>query len=117
MPWSPSSPHNPRLRADFTARILDRRRHETHEVLERARARGDVRADLDLATAHELLMGPLCYRLLLTGEPMDETFAERVVDLFLAGAASPVPAARRTAPRGTAPRGTAPQSAAPRRAR
>lgn len=96
--------HNPRLRADFTARILDRRRHETEEVLLRGRARGDIRADVDLGTAHELLMGPLCYRLLLTGEPMDDAFAEGVVDLFLAGAAPPPAPARRAVPRSASPR-------------
>jgi hypothetical protein len=30
--------------------------------------------------AHELLVAPLYYRLLLSGHPLDHAFAERVVD-------------------------------------
>jgi AcrR family transcriptional regulator len=89
--------HNPRLRASFTSQILDRRRGETDAVIARGVARGDLRDDVDPATAHEMLMGPLCYRLLLSGEPMDAGFAEAIVDAFLRGAAaSPRP---RRAPR------------------
>lgn len=93
--------HNPRLRASFTTLILDRRRGETAAVLVRGIARGDLRPDLDLVAAHEMLMGPLSYRLLLTGEPLTAQLAESVVDAFLRGALAPAAPPAKPA-RGTA---------------
>jgi hypothetical protein len=54
-------------------------------VIERGVARGDLRAGLDVELALDVLGGPLFYRLLVTGGPIDERLAEGVVDLILAG--------------------------------
>ena len=37
----------------------------------------------EAVTAHELLIGPVYYRLLLTGQPLDRAFAKRIVDALL----------------------------------
>ena len=58
------------------------------EVLERGVERGDLRPDLDLELALDVLGGPLFYRLLITGGPIDEQLAEGVADLILRGFAA-----------------------------
>jgi hypothetical protein len=54
-------------------------------VLERGVERGDLRADLDLELALDVLGGPLFYRLLITGGPIDRRLADGVVELLLRG--------------------------------
>lgn len=54
-------------------------------MIERGVVRGDLDADLDVELALDVLGGPLFYRLLVTGGPIDEQLAEGVVDLILEG--------------------------------
>ena len=54
-------------------------------MLERGVARGDLRPGVDVALLHELLFGPVYYRLLLSGEPLEPVFADRIVDALLPG--------------------------------
>jgi AcrR family transcriptional regulator len=61
------------------------RRAALSEVLRRGVARGDLRPDLDFELALDLLGGPLFYRLLITGGPIDEPLAAGVADLMLRG--------------------------------
>jgi AcrR family transcriptional regulator len=65
--------------------FLAGRRSALAEVLRRGVARGDLRPDLDLELALDVLGGPLFYRLLVTGGPIDEQLAEGVADLILRG--------------------------------
>jgi AcrR family transcriptional regulator len=58
-------------------------------VLERARARGELRPGVDYRLTIETLTGTLYVRLVLTREPVDDTLAERLVDFILAGIAAP----------------------------
>jgi len=46
---------------------------------------GSSYAGLDLELALDVLGGPLFYRLLITGGPIDEQLAEGVADLILRG--------------------------------
>jgi Tetracyclin repressor-like, C-terminal domain len=50
--------------------------------------RGEVRRDLDLELALAVLSGPLFYRLLITGGPIDEQLAGGVADLIVHGFAA-----------------------------
>ena len=50
--------------------------------------RGDLRADTDARLLLEMLVAPIHGRLLLTGEPVDDELAERLVDQVLTGVAS-----------------------------
>jgi AcrR family transcriptional regulator len=68
-------------------RVIRLRRAEVRKVLERGIARGALRADTDTEIAHELLIGPAYYHLLL-GDRLDRRFAARIVDAFLRGAAA-----------------------------
>ena len=61
------------------------RREALAQVLERGVARGDLRSDLDRELALDVLGGPLYYRLLITGGPVDLVLAEGVVDLVMRG--------------------------------
>lgn len=79
---------NPKLSRLVRERVISLRRAEVGKVLGRGIARGDLRADTDAEIAHELLIGPAYYHLLLGGKQLDEQFAERIVDAFLRGAAA-----------------------------
>jgi AcrR family transcriptional regulator len=65
--------------------FLAARRSALSEVLRRGIERGDLRSDIDLELALDTLGGPLFYRLLVTGGPLDEQLAEGVADLILRG--------------------------------
>lgn len=69
--------------------VLAGRRAALGVVLERAVKRCDLRADLDLELALDVLGGPLFYRLLITGGPIDRRLADGVVELILRGFAPP----------------------------
>lgn len=56
-------------------------------ALRRGVARGELRADVDLEAAMDLLGGPFLYRYLLTGAPLDQALADQVVDVVLRGLA------------------------------
>jgi AcrR family transcriptional regulator len=83
---------DPALAGAFRERVVGRRVAEVRWVLERRIDRGEIRPDADLDIAGEMLFGPVYYRLLFSGEPLDRRFAERVVDAFLASAAPVRPA-------------------------
>jgi AcrR family transcriptional regulator len=65
--------------------FLVERRTALRAVLERGVERGDLRPDLDLELALDVLGGALFYRLLVTGGPLDEQLAEGVAGLVLRG--------------------------------
>jgi AcrR family transcriptional regulator len=65
-------------------------------VLVRGVERGDVRADVDLSVAIDLLRGPLLMRALMSGDRLDEAFVTRLLDVVMRGLA---PDARRRAAR------------------
>ncbi len=72
------------LREGFWARRLD----ALSPVVARGIERGDLRADIDARLLLEMLVAPIHGRLLLTGEPVDDDLAERLVELALNGAAA-----------------------------
>ena len=76
----------------FQERVVAMRIAEVRRLVERGVARGDLRPDADYELAHELLFGPVYYRLLLSGAPLDGSLAERIVDAVLPAFAAPSPA-------------------------
>jgi AcrR family transcriptional regulator len=83
---------DPQLAQAFRERVVSVRDAEVERLVERGVARGDLRPDVDPATVHDLLIGPVYYRLLLTGQPLNRAFAKRTVDAVLR-AFAPEPAA------------------------
>ncbi len=84
---------NPDVAEAYRAFIAERRR-PMRAVLERAVARGELSADLDLDLVHDLLVAPLLYRWLVSDGPIDERVTTSLVRIVLTGvgATSPVEA-------------------------
>jgi AcrR family transcriptional regulator len=82
---------HPQLARAVRDGFLAGRRAALSEVLHRGVERGDLRPDVDLELALDVLGGPLFYRLLVTGGPLDEQLAEGVADLILRGFAPDEP--------------------------
>jgi AcrR family transcriptional regulator len=59
-------------------------------ILQRARDRREISAETEHRPVIEALLGPLYFRLLVTGEPLDDGFIEDVVDLVYAACVSRV---------------------------
>ncbi len=64
--------------------LLAGRRRAAADALAREQQRGGLRDGVDLEVAVDLLAAPFYYRLLMTGHPIDDGFAERIVDAVLA---------------------------------
>jgi AcrR family transcriptional regulator len=69
----------------FRGHFIQAKRDEGRRLLEAARARGEVRADLDLEVALDLLFGPLFYRLLMGHGRLNVAFVDSLVDHALGG--------------------------------
>ncbi len=74
---------DPRLSEAFREQVVALRITEVGHVLARGAERGQLRPDLDVGLVHELLFGPIYYRLFLSGEPLEPSFADRIVDAVL----------------------------------
>jgi len=74
---------DPELAQAFRDRVVSVRDAEVERLVQRGIERGDLRPDTDAGSAHELLIGPVYYRLLLTGQPLDRAFARCTVDAVL----------------------------------
>jgi AcrR family transcriptional regulator len=81
----------PGLARTVRGEFLSGRRAALTEVLRRGIERGDLRSELDVELALDVLGGPLFYRLLITGGPIDEQLAEGVAHLILRGFAADEP--------------------------
>jgi AcrR family transcriptional regulator len=79
--------HDRDLAEGFRRDVVPARREAMLAALERGRERGEIRADVDLELAVDALHGAVFYRLLLSGEPLDAAFAERLAEQTLTGLA------------------------------
>jgi AcrR family transcriptional regulator len=86
----------PGLARAFREQVVALRLQEVEQVLRRGIERGDLRPGIDIGLTQELLFGPVYYRLLLSGAPLDRGLAERIVDAVLPGLVRP-PRARSAA--------------------
>jgi AcrR family transcriptional regulator len=75
----------PELAREYRELVVEPRRELLRPVVERGIARGDLHPDTDLRVVHESLFGPIFYRLLLSGPPLDRKLSTVVVDAVLAG--------------------------------
>ncbi|PRY35403.1 TetR/AcrR family transcriptional regulator [Umezawaea tangerina] len=76
-------PHEPELAAAFRETFLISQRDVLRGILERASERGEIRPHAPLGMTVELAGAALIYRLMLTGDPLDRPFVDRVVDQVL----------------------------------
>ena len=75
----------PELAREYRERVVEPRREQLAPVIERGIQRGDLRPDSDVRLVHEFLVGPILYRLLLSGGPLDRKLATHLVDAILEG--------------------------------
>jgi AcrR family transcriptional regulator len=73
----------PHLARVYREQIVDKRLAEVKVVVDRGIARGDLRPDTDVRVVHELLVGPLFYRLLFSGAPLNASHANQIVDAVM----------------------------------
>ena len=79
--------HDPELRQIFHAALVQRRRDAVAAIVRRAIGRGEVRADVDVDLAIDLIAGPMVYRAIITGGDVDQIGerAMQVLDALLEG--------------------------------
>ncbi len=82
---------DPELGKAFREQVVSVRLTEVQRLVDRGIERGDIAPGVDPELVHELLFGPVYYRLLLSGAPLDNKLAERVVDAVLGGIAPASP--------------------------
>jgi AcrR family transcriptional regulator len=79
--------HDAVLAEGFQRDVVPTRRQAMLAALERARERGEIRRDADLELAVDTLHGAVFYRLLLSGQPLDRAFADRLAGQVVDGLA------------------------------
>ncbi|MCP3139766.1 TetR/AcrR family transcriptional regulator [Pyxidicoccus xibeiensis] len=77
--------HSERIAQVVRGGFIAARREALRQVLNRGVERGELRKGLDLDLALDLLGGPLFYRFLITGGPVDERLTRGVVETVLRG--------------------------------
>ncbi|RKT83041.1 DNA-binding transcriptional regulator, AcrR family [Saccharopolyspora antimicrobica] len=73
-------PHEPELAAAFRESFLLPQRDVLRRLVERGVQRGEIRADAPIDTVVEITGACLIYRLMLTDEPLDTGFVDRLVN-------------------------------------
>ena len=73
----------PELARVYREHVVEPRREQLRPVIERGIARGDLRPDTNLRLVHELLVGPIFYRLLMSGPPLDRKLTTNLADAVL----------------------------------
>ena len=76
-------PREPELLEAFTTRFTEPRIERITEMLIRARQRGELGPDVDLAMAASLVPSLMLQRALMTGQPAGRVYAEQVVGSVL----------------------------------
>jgi AcrR family transcriptional regulator len=74
---------NRELSYTYREQFIEPRLAQLGQVISRGIQRGDLRADTDVRLTHELLVGPVFYRLLFSAQPLDDGLASRVADAVL----------------------------------
>jgi len=71
------------LGSAFRAQIVAARLAEVRRLVDKGIRRGQFRPGIDYELVHDLLFGPVYYRLLLSGSSLDADLAERIVDAVM----------------------------------
>ena len=62
---------------------LSSRQKPLRSILRRAQQRGEIAAGIDLKVVADVLVGPVTYRRLMTGDPIDRAFTRKLLDIVL----------------------------------
>ncbi len=74
---------DPAMADAFRAEVGALRSTHLNELVQWGVEAGQLRADVDVALLQDLLFGPIYYRLLFSGTPLQEDLAQRIVDAVL----------------------------------
>jgi AcrR family transcriptional regulator len=74
-----------KLAEEYRVRYFYPRRLDSRHILERGVKRGELRKNLNIELAIDLIYGPLFYRLLITGETLDTCFIRNLIEYAFAG--------------------------------
>jgi AcrR family transcriptional regulator len=83
---------NPQLAQLIRERLIDPEYTRVRDMLERARARGEIRRDADLTLTIDAFLGTALARAIVVDHPIDRAFGNDLVDLLINGIAAPSPA-------------------------
>jgi len=99
--------HDPEFAEEFRTRVAGPKLEVDRAVFERAHARGEITADIDLDLLSPALAGIVLHRSFVLGLPVDEATVARVVDeIILPAATRPSRASRAPQPRPAQPGAT-----------
>ncbi|MNB73824.1 Fatty acid metabolism regulator protein [compost metagenome] len=70
---------DPAIAEAYRTRYFQPRRRDARKLLERGAERGELKEGLDIAIALDLIYGPIFYRMLLTGEKLDDDYVRQLV--------------------------------------
>jgi hypothetical protein len=76
---------DPKLAETYRTIYFKPRRDISKQILERGISRGELRKDLNVELSIDLIWGPVFYRLLVTGETIDSTFVENLINYAFEG--------------------------------
>ena len=73
------------LAETYQSRYFQPRRNETRHIIERGVQRKELRSDVSTSLCIDLIYGPIFYRLILTGEPLNDHFVSEIVKMAFQG--------------------------------
>ena len=78
---------DPLVQKELRENLVARRRELIRAIWDRGVARGELRSDVDIDAAIDLVFGPPIYRLMMGHAPLDEPAADALVDAVMRGLA------------------------------
>ncbi len=77
---------DPEMHELFSAHLVEPRRRVVRGIIERAKARGEIREDIDPEIAVDLMVGPMIYRVIISGgDPLSLGDPAEVLKVALEG--------------------------------
>ncbi|WP_440119647.1 TetR/AcrR family transcriptional regulator [Paenibacillus sp. QZ-Y1] len=76
---------DPGLAEEYRTRYIQPRRREAWGIIEKGLTRGELKKDCDIGLCIDLVYGPIFYRMLVTGEPMDAEYVQRLLTSLFNG--------------------------------
>jgi AcrR family transcriptional regulator len=77
--------NDPDFAVHYRTTILRERRRTFLLILRKGQERGQIRSDVDITTAVDAVYGAVHHRLLVSGQPIDDTFVNSLTDIVTRG--------------------------------